>query len=110
MTRASWVRGVRSAISTTVSLWAQGSPIGAHPLVSGYITSIKNEDFQYLGEKGYRYDDTWDTEPLYDWIRKQSLTQRSIKPEVTGFSILVRCFATWPYQWVGWRWRAGLTT
>jgi len=34
--------------------------------VSGYITSIKNEDFQYLGEKGYRYDDTWDTEPLYD--------------------------------------------
>jgi hypothetical protein len=92
MTRASWVRGVRSAISTTVSLWAQGPPIGAHPLVSGYITSIKNEDFQHLGEKGYRYDDTWDTEPLYDWIRKQSLTQRSIKPEVTGFSILVKVF------------------
>ena len=85
MCQASWVRGVRSAISTTVSLWVPGPALGAHPLVSGYITSIKNEDFQFRGEKGYRYDDTWDTEPLYEWLRKQGSRQGKIEVTVPQF-------------------------
>ena len=85
MCQASWVRGVRSAISTTVSLWVSGPALGAHPLVSGYITSIKNEDFQFRGEKGYRYDDTWDTEPLYEWLRKQGSRQGKIEVTVPQF-------------------------
>ena len=90
MCQASWVRGVRSAISTTVSLWVPGPALGAHPLVSGYITSIKNEDFQFRGEKGYRYDDTWDTEPLYEWLRQQGSRQGKIGVSVPRFQTKVQ--------------------
>jgi hypothetical protein len=34
-------------VSTTVNLWSNQS-VGAHSLVSGYITAITNEDFNVL--------------------------------------------------------------
>ena len=43
-----WVRGMRSAISTTVALWTRHSSIGSHPVVSGYVTAVLNEDFATL--------------------------------------------------------------
>ena len=51
--------------------------VGAHPLVTSYITSIQNEDFFVLKKKGYRYDDTWDTEPFYAEIRSRELHKQA---------------------------------
>ena len=62
-TSTNWVRAIRSHISTTCTLWMNFA-VGAHPLVTSYITSIQNEDFFELKKKGYRYDDTWVTEPF----------------------------------------------
>ena len=67
-TKAAWVRGVRSAVSATVALWSKHAALGAHPLVSGYITALKNEDFHVLKKRGYRYDDTWDAELVFTHV------------------------------------------
>ena len=72
-TKGAWIRGVRSAISTTMALWSQTSSIGSHPLVTGYITAVLNEDFNVLRKRGYRYDDTWDVELLFDMLRRLKL-------------------------------------
>ena len=56
-----WVRGMRSAISTTVALWTRHSSIGSHPVVSGYVTAVLNEDFNTMKKRGYnKYDDLGD--------------------------------------------------
>ena len=75
-TSANWVRAMRSHISTTCTLWMSFA-IGAHPLVTSYITAIQNEDFFDLKKKGYRYDDTWDTEPFYAEIRDRELHKKA---------------------------------
>ena len=77
-TSANWVRAMRSHISTTCTLWMSFA-VGAHPLVTSYTTSIQNEDFFELKKKGYRYDDTWDTEPFYQEILRRGLD----KPRLT---------------------------
>ena len=75
-TSANWVRAIRSHISTTCTMWMSFA-VGAHPLVTSYITSIQNEDFFVLKKKGYRYDDTWDTEPFYAEIRSRELHKQA---------------------------------
>ena len=67
---AEWVRKVRSTISATIAMWSErGSRIGEHPLVSSYIQSITNDDFSNRSRRKYRYDDTWDAELLFTWVR-----------------------------------------
>jgi hypothetical protein len=56
-------------VSTTVNLWREHPlRLGELPIVSAYIQSLLNED-ALAGNRPYRYDDTWDTEPLFDLIR-----------------------------------------
>jgi hypothetical protein len=76
-------------VSTTVNLWSNQS-VGAHSLVSGYITAITNEDFNVLRLRGCRYFDTWDTAPLYAYVRQQQLetqlTSRALDLTAAGFA------------------------
>jgi len=66
---ANWVRKVRSTVSIMVSMWSQTNVrIGCHPLVTAYIDSITNEDYRALDRRVYRYDDTWDTQLVFDYI------------------------------------------
>ena len=67
-------------------------PIGAHPLVTAYITSLQNEDFFVLKKKGYRYDDTWDTEPFYDEMRSRhaaKIANKALAADRQGFQVEV---------------------
>ena len=67
---AEWVRKVRSAVSIMVSIWGQRNVrIGAHPLVTCYIDSLVNDDYRVQDKRVYRYDDTWDVQLLFDFIR-----------------------------------------
>ena len=84
-----WVRGMRSAISTTVALWTRHSSIGSHPVVSGYVTAILNEDFNTLKKRGYKYDDTWETEPFYDEMRKRNIKMFQLNAKMPTFRNMV---------------------
>jgi hypothetical protein len=84
-TTFSWVRGVRSAISATLALWKGHLSLGAHPLVSGYITALKNEDFSVLQKRGYRYDDTWDAELVFGFIATAHVIYDSLSISMVNF-------------------------
>jgi hypothetical protein len=89
-TTAAWVRGVRSAISTTCNLW-QNHPerLGEHPLVSYYVQALINEDM-HAGVRVYRYDDTWDTEPVFDMLRQSQVVVFAWDTASTGFVAKVK--------------------
>lgn len=58
-------------MSATISMWGdRGIALGEHPLVTAYIRSITNDDFQDKSRRKYRYDDTWDVQLLLDHLTK----------------------------------------
>jgi hypothetical protein len=85
-TKAAWVRGVRSAISATVALWSSHASLGSHPLVSGYITALKNEDFHVLKKRGYRYDDTWDAELVFSYFAEHHVVYDVLDSAMLNFT------------------------
>eukprot|EP01050_Picozoa_sp_SAG11_P003527 SAG11_NODE_201_length_12551_cov_67.866126_11_plen_263_part_00 len=67
---AEWVRKVRSTVSITVSMWSSaGARIGEHPLVSAFIQSLMNDDLTNRNRRRYRYDDTWNVQTVFDYVR-----------------------------------------
>lgn len=64
---AEWVRKVRSTVSATVAMWqGRGMRVGEHPLVSSYIQSLTNDDYLHHDRRKYKYEDTWDVQPVFD--------------------------------------------
>eukprot|EP01050_Picozoa_sp_SAG11_P010957 SAG11_NODE_1129_length_5761_cov_296.866302_2_plen_75_part_00 len=46
----------------------RGMRVGEHPLVSSYIQSITNDDFLNHDRRKYKYDDTYDVQPVFDYV------------------------------------------
>eukprot|EP01050_Picozoa_sp_SAG11_P005842 SAG11_NODE_428_length_9551_cov_6.526978_1_plen_368_part_10 len=66
---AEWVRKVRSTVSATVAMWqGRGMRVGEHPLVSSYIQSLTNDDYLHHDRRKYKYEDTWDVQPVFDYV------------------------------------------
>jgi hypothetical protein len=66
-------------------LWMGHQSLGSHPLVSGYITALKNADFLVLQRRGYRYFDTWDTEPLFSFVGSLHVVYTVLDSEMPDF-------------------------
>ena len=70
----SWLRKLRSTISTMVGMWCEhSSSLGGHPLVRCYLDSLRNEDVRVLDRRAFRYDDTWDVELVFNLLRARGI-------------------------------------
>eukprot|EP01050_Picozoa_sp_SAG11_P000161 SAG11_NODE_3_length_39220_cov_67.005828_22_plen_266_part_00 len=50
-------------------MWqGRGMRVGEHPLVSSYIQSLTNDDYLHHDRRKYKYEDTWDVQPVFDYV------------------------------------------
>ena len=70
----SWLRKLRSTVSTMVGIWCQRNEcLGGHPLIRCYLDSLRNEDVRVLDRRVFKYDDTWDVELVFNLLRSRGM-------------------------------------